>query len=371
MKKAFIAASCFELAMGILDMCKYEIPMKRIILWIFFFFYLLTALRNQYTKMEKGIFAISLILGGIMYVKTGINTGIKAPVYMFALKEMDIRSLFKSFLITMVIMIVAIFSLSLLGVFGSVYFYDVRKDRGFNGLRFCFGFSNPNMLQIALYGVLTYVFLLYGKNIKIIHWIAIMAIYLGITYMTNSQTGFLVGIFIGIAVLVVSRMNWCNLSNLLMILFVGTLMAMLGISFLAAADVEKGYWLECINTFISGRMNQLHLYTNDEIYALPFIDNWHLFSSRSNKNFYDMGYVQIFYYYGTVMATLYLLFVVRAVEQARRRKDSIGILLIFGLCIYLFMEARYFSNYLTRDFLLMVSAAVMWGKYEKTVSESV
>ena len=81
-----------------------------------------------------------------------------------------------------------------------------------------------------------------------------------------------------------------------------------------------------------------------------------------------MGYIQIFYYYGIVMACCYLGFVIYAVNQARRKRNSLGIVLIMGLCMYLFMEARYFSNYLTRDFLLMISAGVMWGKDEKRIS---
>ena len=108
-------------------------------------------------------------------------------------------------------------------------------------------------------------------------------------------------------------------------------------------------------------MNQLELYTNTESYALPYIWNWHLFSARENKNWYDLGYIQLFYYYGTVLGCCYLAFVCFVVRKAWIRKDSLGILLITGLCIYLFMEARYFSNYLTSDYLLMVSALVLKG----------
>ena len=71
------------------------------------------------------------------------------------------------------------------------------------------------------------------------------------------------------------------------------------------------------------------------------------------------------------MGAVYLIFVVNAVEKARRKKDSLGMVLIMGLCIYVFMETGYYSNYLTRDFLLMTSAVVLWGDYEETIHKHI
>ena len=368
MKIVFIIVSCLELAMGMLEMCKYEFPAKRVILWGFFFIYVVTALRNKYSRNEKLVFGVTMLLGGLLYIHSGINTGIKAPVYIFALKGIDIKKLFRCMVMTMLTMFGAIFLLALFFEFGTVCFYDIRKNRGFGGLRICYGFSDPNMFQIAFYGSLSYVFFTFADRMSWKKCSCIMAVYMGVSFFTNSFTGMLVGAFTGIGVLAVRKIRIRYLPEILVIAFSGMLFFFLVVSFLAAMDVEKGLLLNAINQFISGRMNQLQLYTNDEIYVLPYIENWMLFSSRSHKNFYDMGYIQIFYYYGIVMACCYLGFVIYAVNQARRKRNSLGIVLIMGLCMYLFMEARYFSNYLTRDFLLMISAGVMWGKDEKRIS---
>lgn len=367
MKSMFILASCLELAMGMLEMCKYEVPGKRIVLWGFFILYLLTALRNKYSWKEKIVFAIMVLLGGLLYIQSGINTGIKAPVYILALKAIDIKKLFRYMVITMLSMFGVIFLLAIFFDFGTLCFYDIRKNRGFGGLRFCYGFSNPNMFQISFYGALSYIFVAYGDRVNWKKWACIMVVYMGISFFTNSLTGMLVGAVTGIGVFLISKARNRHLPNILMGALVCMLVFYIVVSFLAAMDVEKGLLMNAINKFISGRMNQLQLYTNNEIYALPYMENWTLFSSKSHKNFYDMGYIQIFYYYGIVMACCYLAFVIYAVNQARRRRDSLGIVLIIGLCMYLFMEARYFSNYLTRDFLLVVSAGVMWGTDEKDI----
>ena len=46
-----------------------------------------------------------------------------------------------------------------------------------------------------------------------------------------------------------------------------------------------------------------------------------------------------------------------------KNKDIVKMILTISLCIYLFMESRYFMNYLTSDYLLMIAAATMWGGF--------
>lgn len=361
---AFIVASCLELAMGIWQYSQFtlaDLSLIRYLLWGFLLIYVFMMLQNTYTIKEKLLFFIMMVFGVILYFKTGINTGIKAPVYIMAIKGGDCRYLAKSFLITIVGSVCIIVMYALLAAQDALWLSDVRSNRGFHGMRFCLGFSNPNLIQIVLFAALTFAFLLYGRSMRSRSLLAILIVYFGITYLTDSQTGFIVGAFVTVGLIVVRKITWSRISDVCLFVFAAGISGMLLISILAAANIEKGFWMNHINDFISGRMNQLELYTNTESYALPYIWNWHLFSARENKNWYDLGYIQLFYYYGTVLGCCYLAFVCFVVRKAWIRKDSLGILLITGLCIYLFMEARYFSNYLTSDYLLMVSALVLKG----------
>lgn len=366
----FYVASCMELAMGIWQFSQLnqnEISWIRYLLWGFLVIYVFMMLQNTYTAKEKLIFSIMMIFGLILYWCTGINTGIKAPIYIMAVKGIDCRYLAKGFLFTIIGSICFIAMYTWIAVPDSLYLYDVRSNRGFDGMRFCFGFSNPNLLQIVLFATLTFTFLIYGKRIRSRSLLLSLIVYFGITYLTDSQTGFLVGIFITVGLLIIRKSTWSKISDAYFVVFVAGFIVMLAISFLAAADIEKGFWMNHVNDFISGRMNQLELYTNTESYALPYIWNWHLFSARENKNWYDLGYIQLFYYYGIVVGCCYLAFVCHAVREAWMKRDSLGILLITGLCIYLFMEARYFTNYLTSDYLLMVSVIVLRRVTSETV----
>lgn len=368
---AFIGVSCLELVMGILEMCNYELPLKRIILWGFFVVYLINLWGNDYTKAEMAAFVVTIILGILLYANTGINTGIKAPVYIMALKGIDRRKLLQCFLWTSVLVAIIIMIGALFFGIGDVHFWVLTKTKGISKACFCLGFSNPNRLQLLIYSILSCFLLLYGRNSNRIVLVSVGAAYFIMAYLTDCKTGMLIGIFVLVAVICVRKVKTAHLSDWIMALFIIGLVFMLIISFLAAAKVEKGFWLEQINRFISGRMNQLEYYTNEEFYNLPYLDSWKLFSDRNNKNSYDMGYIYIFYYYGIIMGAVYLIFVVNAVEKARRKKDSLGMVLIMGLCIYLFMETGYYSNYLTRDFLLMTSAVVLWGDYEETIHKHI
>lgn len=364
----FIIVSSAELFMGILRMCNYELPHKRTILWFFFFVYFICMLANKYSKKELLIFAFTFIAGVCLYINTGINTGIKAPVYIMALKGIDKRKLLQCFLCTCVSACVIIVIGALFFGIGDVYFWEVKKDNRIDKACFCFGFSNPNRLQLLLYGILTYFLMLYGRKGNRCIISAAMLAYFAMAYLTKCNTGMLLGIFAILAVILVRKINDPKFLNYIMIFFTTVLAAMILISFWAAVNGNKGKVLNLINDVISGRINQLGEYSNEEFYNLPYINNWALFSDRNNKNGCDMGYIYIFYYYGIVISLIYISFIINAVNRARKRNDSLGMVLITGLSMYLFMETGYYSNYLTLDFLLMTSAIVFYSDYDKNIT---
>ena len=74
--------------------------------------------------------------------------------------------------------------------------------------------------------------------------------------------------------------------------------------------------------------------------------------NNTNKNHRK----SFFYYYGIVPAAGYFVFLFSAFGRAVKRKDKFGCLVLAVFSIYLFTESLYFSNYLTRDFMLMAAA---------------
>lgn len=360
-EKIFFTVSSAELIMGLLDICNVILPFSRFILWGFLVVYTVVMLMGHYSNKEKLLLAGLLFLGVLLYINSGLNIGIKAPVYLYALKNEDIRKYCKISLIVLVVSFLGIMMASIFAGFGNLYMMDIRSNRGFNGLRYCLGFSNPNKtMAVALIIMLLFLHL-YSDKIKWYTYFIIAGIYTLLYYLTDCRTAFFLGIFILILSFCFNYLKWDGWNRVVFILFLLTFLGMLLISILAAFHYESG-WMERINHFISGRMSQLEIRNGSEDFPLPYVENWHLFGSRLNKNFYDLGYVQIFYYYGIIPALCYLLFVFYAAVMAWKDKKTMQIVLLIGFCVYLFMESMYFSNYIPINFLLIYSAVIVFDK---------
>ena len=369
-EKVFFTISSAELVMGLLGICNVTLPMSRFILWGFLAVYAVIVLRGYYSRSEKLLLGVLLVSGVLLYINSGINTGIKAPIYLYALKNVDIKKYCKISFIVLAVTTIGIMIASIFAGFGTLYIMDVRSYRGFNGLRYSFGFSNPNRTMAVLLAIMLLFLHLYGDKIKWYGYIALAAAFTGLYYFINSRTAFFLGIFILILSFCVNYVKWDNWNSIVFILFLVTFSGMLLVSVLAASHYESG-WMARIDYAISGRMSQLETYPGSENDALPFVENWHLFGSRLNQGGYDLGYVQIFYYYGIVPAICYLAFVIYVAVRAWKNKKTGQIVVLLGFCIYLFMENVYFSNFIPINFLLVYSGVIVWGIYEREKKKSV
>jgi hypothetical protein len=355
----FIIASCVELALGILKECNYELPGTRFILWGTLFVYLLMMCCNRYTKKELLLFAVFTSIGMVLYVSSGINTGIKAPIYILALKGVDCKKLYRIITFTLAILLVGIVGLYFVNIF--VFgdgISDYRLKSVYNG--YSFGFCNPNRFQVEMFSLMVFSLLQWNDRLKVPVRILGGVLYFTTCILSDCNTGILVGGFVFILFWLLRYIKCEKWRNLLTIGVALSLIVMIAISVVGATGY-RGTVIEIIDKFISGRIGQLSEYNNEPFHLTGEIYNWRLFSTTLHKNVYDLGYVQLFYYYGYVPAVCYLFFVGYSIYVAWRNNKVLEILALWGFAIYLFMEAAYFSNYLQRDFLLMMAAyIVMW-----------
>ena len=213
----FIIASMMELVIGILDYCNVFIPGSRFVLWGLLLVYILIIFSNHYSKKEWVTFMVfALLVGVIQYLCSGVNMGLKLIVYLFALKEIDLRLLGKWILTalggTMALVL-------LLGLLGRLPLFQIDSTgKGFEGIRFTFGFPycNAFMLNLfALFGGIE-VFCL-GSDIAVKRR-RCLEIFLGILYiiafiMTRSYTGGMLGAFFvcllfGVRIIHLEKWEW-------------------------------------------------------------------------------------------------------------------------------------------------------------------
>lgn len=357
----FIIVSCIELSLGVINECTLTgLPWTRFLLWGFMLVYLGVLLSNYrlYTYREKVLFIILLVIGTVLYVESGINTCIKAAIYIFALKGVDVRKLFRWLAITLLVTVVGIVGANLIFGVGLRYLMDIRAYRGFSGKRYTFGFCNPNLLQFEAFAVLAFGILTFENRLNYIVRIFIGVVYCLVCFLTDSKSGLIIGLFVYSISFAMVHVKWSKWKEFLFVGICISLVAFISISIVAASDIG-GVVIDIVDKLISERMGQLLICNNDDIYFTGELMNWRLFSTRLHKNMYDMGYVQLFYYYGIVPAICYLSFVVYSAYTALKRDNITALIVLWGFCIYLFMEARYFSNYLTHDYLLMTSSYIV------------
>lgn len=356
----FIAVSCMELFMGLLRMCRVTLPFSRYVLWAFTLVYAAVASIRQYSKRQKILFVVLLVSGVLLYWNTGLNKGVRAVFYLYAMKDVDMRKFFKSMLVVFVASTLLFAVLSGLGIMEMFIIKDVRSDRGFNGYRYSFGYESCNSLMAVVFLAMVCGLILRHDGRPWYVFAVTAGIYGLMYYLTDSRTGFLVGAAVFAGMLCLWFIHWERWADFAFGLFVLSVILMLVISVMAAIPVENGL-MSLINRFISGRMSQLATYPCAVEYALPYVGNWRLFGNGSNHNDYDMGYIQIFYYYGIVPAVCYLSCVAGAAVKAWKDREAWKLVLLLGLCGYLFMESLYFSNFIPVDFLLVYSVSVLWG----------
>ena len=93
-------------------------------------------------------------------------------------------------------------------------------------------------------------------------------------------------------------------------------------------------------------------------------DTWSLFSGPDNEYYFDMGFVRIFYWYGILPGTVYVMMNVLLLWQCARKKDGAGLVMMMALAVYTVVEAHIISVYIGRNYILflmgMYAGDMLW-----------
>ena len=113
-----------------------------------------------------------------------------------------------------------------------------------------------------------------------------------------------------------------------------------------------------IDRLLTGRLLSL----TDSADNNGMIQTWSVFSEPNNMEYYfDMGWVKLFYRYGIIPGTLYVIACLLFLRQLYRRRDACGLLVFTTLAVYTVIEAHLISVYLGRNFLLMMMGYYLTG----------
>ena len=352
--------------------------------------FLLVVFMTEYTTREWIIIALAVALGITSYLYTGRDEITRVAIFVAACKGLPLKRIFMTAFVTTLIGCLILIILAVTGTFGEISVTTIYRVEGGVATRYTLGFGHPNALQCMYYMLVLMALYLFDKYMRWYIYIALTALSLIVCYLTDSRTGLIMCLFsIIVAVIMhyppqidierdeVARFQHksfgqefldIGLRSRKITYALGGLVTVASVAIsVAFAVYTREMWYGTLPGFqIFQRLDKAlserisNLFWNDSTHA-GWIGTWMPFSNGSAEQFFDLGWVRLFYWYGYVPATIAVIMVLFLIAECYRRRDGLALMLIVSLSVYTIIEAHLISVYLGRNFLLLIFGAYWSG----------
>lgn len=351
-----IGSVCFWLALVVellivtVDKSAYINPIEG---QLFRLTFLLCCMKIAATKYSRNEWLCILFFGAVAFVSYLVNDRdetVRIVAFIAACKGVDLKKMLKvTFWLTLTGSVI-LFALSGLGIFGD-FKITANFGRGeypsIIETRYCFGMGHPNAFQGMLFMMITLCLCLYAEKMKWYHFVFLAFInYFAYCY-TDSNTGFLVctAVIAGVALL-----KYCKpLQKSKSIYLLGALFVISIVVFSAIASHTgiENKLISRLDTILNGRFKFAH-----KIEAAR-LENWLPFASKANTEYFDAGFIKLFYWYGIIPGMLYVLMNLYLIYQSFRKEDYTIVVIVAGYTLFTIMEAHLISFYMLRNYLFI------------------
>lgn len=377
----FYIGLTIELLIVIIDKSNYTNPLEGRLFQITFLFFACKLLLTDYTKKEWCVVILLEAVAFLSYRITGANDLIRLVTFVAACKEIPLRQMLRYTFYVTLAGCAAIVLLSVTGIYGDIsltqaFGHESAETTRYIGVeareetRYTLGMGHPNALSCMFLMLVVLGVYVYFDRMKWYLYIFIMLLNVGVYGLTGSKTGMLITtVFLAGA----CALTYCRfLREKALAYLCGLLVFTLCIGFSVDAAVcaqrvrdaqwnEFFYWSPRDNGHIVALM-RIDRYINGRIVSLTdseendgMIQTWSAFSKPDNmEHYFDMGWVKLFYRYGVVPGSIYILACLVLLWKFYRKRDACGLLLFVTLAVYTVAEAHLISVYLGRNFILML-----------------
>jgi hypothetical protein len=329
--------------------------------WSFAFF----TLKICFTKYTRKEWAWLLLFGAftaMMYLITGVNLALRAVVFVAAMRGIEIRPVFKySFWLTLsgtlVIAVLSFFNIGR-GVATTEVFREVLETR------YSFGFGHPNTFHFTVLALVLMFMYAYQEGLKLFVYALLFVVNYGLYLFSDSRTAFAIcslAIVVAVFFYLLPKARQANCFYFL---------GMFALVFCLAFSVVAAYYADSTPSWESGsmiaRLNRILVTRISHVYwanpeAPASLSNWTLFSEASHFDLYfDMGWVRMFYWFGIIPGLVFSGLHLVLLNECRKQKDYMALVLIVVAAIYTVLEANLISAYLARNCLLFLFG-LYWG----------
>lgn len=348
----FIIALMLETLFVLLDKSNYIIQHET---WLFRFTFLLFGVKillTPYSKKEWIAITAMGVLGIISWLATDREEIIRIVVLMISCKGIDMKKAMKIVLYETILGSAIIVLLAITGIYGNVTVSGYFRGGGIEETRYCLGMGHPNALHCMFLVTMTLMLALYEDRFNWLGYLASFLLNYIMYLLTDSRTSFLIG---AITVMFAVFMHYAIHLRDKKLLYYSAIAFIIGCTILSIIIAIVGVdisLLRQIDIRINGRFQWAHTDGG--------IQYWSLFSCKDNRNYFDMGYVRLFYWYGIVPAVIYITALCATVYKCWVKKAYDAFLVIMVFAAYSLIEAHAISVYIGRNYVLFYMGALLF-----------
>lgn len=359
-KLSFYIGLTIELLVLILEKSSYINPIESWMFRISFVFFVIKCICTKYTPRDWTFIAI---LGIVSIISYRINTKdelVRIAVFVVAMKDMDLKRTLKYVFWVSSIGMATLMLLSLLGVLGTIV--DPGDGYGFKAgsTRLCLGLGSANTLSIMVWALMSLGIYLYYEKMKWWHY-ALLLVLSGVVYVaTLTRTSLVTMVLTIVVAFVMSSFKTLQRSKVLYTLGGVMIGAFVGFSVWSAKVSDWHEYMtplqNKINNLLTGRVECLCMFNDNG----GRIENWLLFSDSKFENYFDMGYVRMFYWYGIIPTALMLIILLYMIYESYKGNDYMGLVMILVFSVFTLIEAHFVSVYIARNYLLFLAGTYIF-----------
>lgn len=358
----FWIALVIESVIVMIDKSAYINPWEGKLFRLTFVLFCIKVITTQYSKKEWIAIAIAGILVSISYLVNDKDEVVRAAVFVISCKNIDVKKILKVVLGITLAGSVILFVLAASGTFGAMTMTANFGRGSFPGIvetRYCFGMGHPNAFQCMMYMMTVLCLYIYIERMKWYHFVLLFLINVITYHYTDSNTAMLVigATLIGAAIMkyvpILKNLKWIYW---LSAAFVLTLVIFSAVGSYTGRETQFMYDLDQI---LNGRFQYAHVIENARV------ENWTLFSNRANTEFFDQGFIRLFYWYGIIPGIMYVLANLYLIYQSYQKRDYMLLIIVVGFSLFSMMEAHLVSVYILRNYLFILLGSYWYQPFER------
>lgn len=358
----FWIALLIETVIVMIDKSAYINPWEGKLFRLTFLLFCIKILSTKYSGKEWIVIAIVGILVSVSYLINDKDEVVRAAVFVISCKNIDVKKIMKLVLGVTFASSVLLFVLAAGGIFGAMTM-TANFGRGpFPGIvetRYCFGMGHPNAFQCMMYMMTVLCLYIYVDKMKWYHFVLLLLANVVTYHYTDSNTAILVT---GATVLGAVMLKYIPKMKDMKWLYWASAAFVLILVIFSAVGSHTGretQFMYNLDQILNGRFQYAHMIENARV------ENWTLFSDSANTEYFDQGFIRLFYWYGIIPGIMYVLSNFYLIYASYQKKDYMLLIIVVGFSLFSMMEAHLVSIYILRNYLFILLGGYWYLPFER------